>query len=58
MFSFESVWKIMMYAPAFVGLLISSRYLKGVDFLVLMSLGAIGNYYFGNKAIEEKLKTF
>lgn len=47
-----------MYAPAFIAVLIGTRYLKPVDFCSLIALGTIGNYIIGNRVIEQKLKTF
>lgn len=56
--SFDSVWKVLGYVPAFVAVLTGTRYLKGWDFLMLMALGSIGNYWLGNKGVKEKLASF
>ena len=58
MFSFGSLWKVVMYVPAFVAVLTGSRYLKGGAFVVLMGLGVVGNWWMGGRGVERKLKGF
>jgi hypothetical protein len=49
MFSFNSIYKVILYAPAYLAVLISSRYLKSIDFAMLIIFGCIGNYILGRK---------